>query len=407
MSLGISRQALLGTFFAGTVMFTPSSYALFEDDYHISSDQDNINVDLDRRTFREIKHFIDQGYPDQSIFLHGVGLGISIDDLVYLTAQADPENAERHAQNAIDMLPSLPGWACREGRLTADSRFAKNYTADQLEPVNSIEEIAQRFFENNQRLTPFPEWTGNQFHATVNTNELADHITDEFWYFVGRNDRPVNEGVMVSLYRHENRIVVDGNLGQVRRAQEAGQQTMPVVIIYNEDYQRPISAFGEDPQLDEVVEAFFDEETQVTLVPNWKGPYADFHTLTSIEDLEEFVDLPEKEDIDEEYYKQLVTELKAKGFEQKPVLVTLYNNDRKVWVDNPARVRAAKEMGFEQVPLAYLYHSLDRLPCGVTPGDNCRDRIRRAAGLARESQPSPVRAPPPPPPSEGGNPSPS
>ena len=83
---------------------------------------------------------------------------------------------------------------------------------------------------------------------------------------------------------------------------------------------------------------------------------------------------------------QIKNELRNSGFNDKPVLISLYDNDRKVWVDQPERLTAARELGIEDVPVVYLYHSIDRLACGVEPGNDCEDRIRKAAEIGGSIQ---------------------
>ncbi len=387
------------------VVYMSASYALFEDDSHISSDRDNISRDIDRRTFNEIRHFIDEGYPVQSIYLHGVSQGISIDDLVYLMTSADPDNTDEYVNTAIDMLPFLPGWACRSGSLDRYSPI--HYSPSQLPEVASLQDIADSFFERNERLSPFPDWSNNEVHVSVPTAEVQQYLNSEYWYNVGRNNRPMNEGIMVSLYKYDNSIVVDGNLGQVQQAIQNGVATVPIVVIYNEVSQRPISRFGSDVTTGQIVDAFFDDQTQVTLVPNWKGPYGDYHHIADIDELEQYVELPAKEDVEAGRWQAMQGELNRFGFSEKPVIVVLYGHQ--VWVNEPDRLAAAKELGMTEAPVVYLYHSIDRLPCGIAPGRDCEERIRRAAGVKQPTGASSSGQNNiiPPPPSTGGNPSPS
>ncbi len=385
--------------------YMSASYALFEEDIHISGDKDSISLALDSRTFNEIRDFIRNGYPAQSIYLHGIGLGISIDDLVFLMARADPDNTDEYVNIAIDMLPFLPSWACRSGVM---DRYAPNdYSPGQLPEVASLQDIADRFFENNERLSPFPDWSNNNVHANVPTAEVQQYLNPEYWYNVGRNDRPVNEGIMVSLYKHDNSIVVDGNLGQLQQAIQNGVATVPIVVIYNETFQRPISAFGSDVTTGQVIDAFSNDQTQITMVPNWQGSYGDYHHIADIDELEQYVELPAKEDVEASLWQAMQVELTRSGYSENPVIVMLYG--QQVWIDEPERLAAAKDLGVTEVPVIYLYHSIDRLPCGIAPGRDCEDRIRRAAGVKQSTGASSSGQNNiiPPPPSLGSNPSPS
>ncbi len=364
--------------------WSTQTMALYQDDVHISSDRDIISADVNARVHDEIRTFLDSGYPIQSVYLHGVALGFTIDDIVYLSVSVRPDEAERYLDVALDMLPTLPAWACRDQSETADARYAPVQSADELGPVVSLSTITSKFFDENIRLSPMPEWTRNHAHLRVPTNELADLVGDGYWYRNDRDDRPVNEAVFVSLYRYEQQVVVDGNLGQVRDAIERGDAATPVVVIYNNEMQRPVSDFGEGPRLADVVGAYLGQEISLTSVPDWRDPYSDYQHTASIEEFEEFTTIPTREEIDDARWDKIVTELRADGFQRKPVIVSMYFDSSRVWVDQPDRLTAARELGMETVPVVYLHHSIDRLPCGVAPGRDCEERIRRAAELASQ-----------------------
>jgi len=359
------------------------AFALFEDDVHVTSDSDAVKLDVDRRVLEEVVQLLDHGYPLQSIYLHGVGRGMPIDDMVFLATRARPAEAARNARVAIEMLPSLPAWACHDDAHSSDDRYAPVYSADELGPITTIREVSTRFFEYNERLSPFPNWSEDQVHARVPTSELRDLASEGHWYKNTWADRPENSGIFVSLYRHENRILIDGNLDQIAEATAAGEASMSVVIVYNDEFQRPVSDFG-DVQTEDVVDAYFDRGLELTHVPNWNKPYGDFHHVSSIENIEQYVDLPEKDEIDEARWEALEVELSGAGFNEQPVLISIYENDHKVWVDEPERLTVAKSLGMDSAPVTYLYHRIGRLACASVPGDDCEDRIWRAAGLERD-----------------------
>lgn len=365
-----------------SLLASSGALALYEDDTRISTDAGAVSRDVETAAFSEIQGLLRQGYPVQSVYLHGVSKGLSIDDLVFLSVRADPASAARFADAAIDMLPVLPVWACRDDSDDAAKRFAPVVGAGGGDAVVSIQTIAQRFFDDNVRVGPFPDWTGDEIHVQVPTVELAQLIRDGFWYRNDRADRPVNRGIMVSFYQHDRSIVVDGNPGRVRQALEQGESSVPVVLLYNEERQRPVSDFGENPSVGDIAAAFFDERLRLTHVPDWRDPYGDYHDVAEIAEFEEFLTLPSREEIDDARWSKLITELRAEGFERKPVIVSMYFEGNRVWVDEPDRLTAARELGMEQAPVVYLYHGIDRLPCGVAPGGDCEERIRTAAELA-------------------------
>lgn len=364
------------------LMMSPGAFALYEDDVRISSDRGLASADIESAAFGEIRDLLAKGYPVQSVYLHGVARGISIDDLVFLSVRYQPERAARFAEIAIDMLPVLPEWACRDDSQDAANRFAPVVATGDSEPVVSIGVVASKFFEENVRVGPFPDWTRDEAHLRVPAAELLELLGDDYWYRNNRDDRPVNRGVNISLYQHDGSIVVDGNLGQVQNAIDNGEESIPVVVIYNEERQRPVSEFGADPVVGDIVAAYFAERLRLTHVPDWQDPYGDYHTVADIAEFEQFVTLPSREEIDDARWDKITTELAADGFSRKPVIVSMYYNGSRIWVDEADRLTAARELGIEQAPAAYLYHSIDRLACGVAPGGDCENNIRAAAELA-------------------------
>ena len=76
--------------------------------------------------------------------------------------------------------------------------------------------------------------------------------------------------IFVSLYRDTKEIVVGGGTDAIRAAQSAGKATVPVVIVYNHSFQRPLSRFGAEASVSDVANEFFNNRIEVTPVPEWK-----------------------------------------------------------------------------------------------------------------------------------------
>ena len=53
-------------------------------------------------------------------------------------------------------------------------------------------------------------------------------------------------------------IVVGGGTDAIRAAQSAGKSTVPVVIVYNHSFQRPLSRFGSEASVTDVANEFFN-----------------------------------------------------------------------------------------------------------------------------------------------------
>jgi len=155
---------------------TTASMAALQDDHYIQHSDDQFSrMEIDTHTYNEIKRFIQQGMPPASVILHGVGLGIPIDDVVQMCTLADGSRAQLFYDTAISLLPSLPGWACRSSRSSA-GRHGRNFGAESLGPAPSVQEVASRYFDSDARITPFPNWQSGERHINASTQELVSML---------------------------------------------------------------------------------------------------------------------------------------------------------------------------------------------------------------------------------------
>ena len=242
-----------------------------------------------------------------------------------------------------------------------------------------------------------------------------------FWYrrdssrsaSTPRTERPV----LVSLYAENEEVVLDMSRQELEELKSLGEDNLPVVFYYNKTFQAPVGQFDEDATLDDIMDDFSARGEQLTPVPLLNT--GDYHLPVSGDELEDLFDIPDSDEISPERMKVLKQDLQRDGFSKKPVVLTMYSEKNSSWIDDPERVRAALDLGVEDIPVALLYHRLDRMTCGAVP--NCVRRmcsaISCAGGSANscnlpEFQFDPLRQPngsfggfPPPPPTEDNNPS--
>ncbi len=343
-----------------------STLAEVGNDVHIQSSNDAIRLEIDRRTFNEIQTFLKLGYPPVSVMLHGVTLGVTINDMVFLAVKSDVRRAQEFYDTAVALLPSLPGWAIQDESEGAD-RYIVVYEAGELGSRPTVAEVARRFFEENKRLGPLPEWFTGGFHVRVSIDELANLAKDAWWYQSG-NLQPEslshasNRPIFVSLYQDNNEIILDSGMQRIQDAQRRGLQDLPVVFIFNDRRYRPISRYGEDVSVKEIVDDFFNVGRRLTPVPEWK--VGDHHMLASVEELSRIVEALDRDDVDPERWAAITEEIRSAGFD-RPLLLSLFNSgDGRVWANEADRLAAAIEMGLDEIPVVFFYHDIGRLPCG-------------------------------------------
>ncbi len=378
---GIRRWGL-GLLFVACLA-TGTAHALLEDDVHVMyPDDDALRFDIDRRTFEQIQTLLRSGYPIAAVLLRGVQLGVPIDYMTNLAVQARAERAREIYETAITLLSSLPGWSCREGG--RDYPYYGLYRAEALGAQPRIGEIARRYFEEDLQLKPFPRWLTGDEHARISSAELAPLVdTDQRWYSLidaKDADALTPRPVFVSLYKDQMDIVVDDNLDLVGDAVRRGDPDVPVVVIYNQVHQQPVSRF-EAPTVESVSKRFFEEGIQLTPVPLWEE--GDHHFVAQISELKSRFNMPSKKDVGEERWARLEADIAENGF-VKPVLITLYEDGERQWIDDADRVAVADAAGFTELPVVMFYHALDRLPCGEAA--TCTELVCCAARAGEAAQ---------------------
>ena len=358
---------------------------LYLDRRPLSGSEDSLNpidtdyLDFDRRMLSELESFLKAGYPAPSVIYHAVSLGMSVDYALYLATKGVPERAQELYQAAAGMVPYLPGWACGTG--STSGLYSPVYELSDLPDERSVREVAKRFFKDRARLAPFPDWPQKDFHMMASITELLELVDEHFWYQVGPpSDTPgghPRESVMVSLYPDPKQIVVDATKEKLLQLQQEGKDRVAVTFMYNRKYHRPASRFDEDVTLERVIDSFFSDAVELTPVPMWQ--VGDHHLVVKTKELVKLFEILEKDEIPPARYSQVIKKLQEDGFSKQPVMVTLLRGNGK-WLDRPERVRAAMELGMEQVPVTIFYHRVNRQACGAPA--TCYERLCAAAVCA-------------------------
>lgn len=405
-----------GIFSCAVLVAAHPSFAEIRNDVHIQSDGDAVRLDIDTRTYKETLAFFEAGYPTASVILHAVSQGMSINDAVYLAVKANREKAEEIYSVATGLLPSLPGWVCHTDEWAA-GRYASEISIDELGPQPTVAAVSQRFFDNNQRLVPFPEWQAGQAHMTAAVSELDALPRQQWWYRAPdatmSDDEVLAQPLFVSMYAGSRTVLVDNNMGHIEAAKRRGLTTLPVVVVYNQPNVYAVGELGADAKVSDVAQRYFNGGQEITPVPEWaEGQY---HLMAKREDLESLFELPRKEDIDPQRWAQIEEDLRQNGFSKRPMLLTLVDNNR-MWADDTVRLAVARDLGIENVPVVYFFHGVHRQACGVS-ATLCAEQICDAL-VAGGGDPAACTAPPaagagtapltlPPPPPAGGTASPS
>lgn len=353
----------------GCSALTPYQMLSKSGDDRLASDWLNFEVG----THKEIKYFLEQGYPPTSVLLHAISMGVTLDQSLYLAIRADQTRAQDFYTAAADMAASLPGWVC--GTSVVEDEYSPTYDVNDLSSPRTVREVAERYFESNRRLFPFPSWPDGDFHMLATVDELLEMARGNYWYRPGPPQRAAGgnprDSVFISLYKHDKSIVIDTAKSELRRLKQAGVDRVPVIFFYNRDYQRPVSELPDNTDIERVLGLFFDNGLELTPVPMWS--VGDHHITVDADQLTQLFDIPERDEIPKQRLARLTAELQDENFERKPIMVSLLRDGRYRRLAEPDRVRAAIDLGLQQFPLTFFYHRVDRQACAAPA--TCMERL--------------------------------
>jgi hypothetical protein len=361
---------------------------------------------------RQVEWMMQNRYPPASIILSSVNRGMTLADTVFFMSKAQPEQAGNIYALAVDMMPSLPGWACSAAS-GMPNRYDRAINPHEL-PAVTLEAISRLYFEQGKRFMKYPKWEQNQGNAYITLDELIHFKEreieasgqDSWWY---RPDGRVKTDVlMVSLYPSGQRVVIDARLEQLREMKQGGALTAPVMLLYTEDSQFPMSDLNRDPDeiapgngntvasgaasapskrdgnpyvdysddeisASEVIARFGATGQRVSPTRDWHR--GDHHLQVKVEELQSLFDIPAREDVPVADWRRWEEQL-AQGLE-KPLLISLYEgagDDR--WLDEAGLVAVAADKKIDRLPVVFFYHSNQRQACGLPAA--CADQLREA-----------------------------
>ena len=339
---------------------------------------------MERRFAEKIENFVSNNYPATSIIVHALASGLTIDKAIYLMTRADRSRAEEFFRTAYNMQSSLPGWVCSSGAGGAGDAYSQYYDVNDLPPRRLVRDVADRYFDEQQIMEPFPDWFSGDFHMLAWVDELIELSSENesHWYEKAARQSVADNGlqkpILISLYADTEDVVLDISRDDLELLKSRGAERLPVVFYYNKDYQRPVGEFEEDPELDEVLDAFHSRSEELTPVPLLAS--GDFHFNVELDEFDDLFEIPEVDDIDPERFDALTRDLQTNGFNTGPVVVTAYSGSSSSWLDDPERVRAAMELNMETAPTAVLFHREERMACSAVP--NCIRRMCQALTCA-------------------------
>lgn len=275
--------------------------------------------------------------------------------------------ADETGVRCIQRIPQFMDWPCSTD--AAKSRMFKTYTVEELVSSNKAREIVQRYFEVPEVIQPIPRWKEGEYHMLMSLDDILQFSSDEYWYHTDPSrdllDEKRPKTLLISLYVGINQVVIDGpHLKALDR--HYGGQDIPVVFDFNDSNVVPISYFGPNVSLEEVLKANMERGINVDSAPMWE--LGDFNIRPSIDEMRKYFDIPALDQIPAERLQALKADLEANGFRTKPIFVTILGGSNSMVVDQPQRVAVAASMGMNRIPVHLTIVQPDVLVARCGPG---------------------------------------
>jgi len=307
--------------------------------------------------------------------------------------------ADENKLNCIKKVPEFLDWPCSTD--AAKSRKFATFTIGDLTSTdNRVKEIVQRYFEIPEVIEPIPNWLEGESHMSLRFNEIVPFSGPDFWYkpspAIDILDEKRPRTLLISLFVGTNQVVIDNHTIDALK-KNFGNSEIPVVFVFNDSNVVPVSYFGPNASLEEIQKAFNERRIKLADVPMWQ--LGDHHFSPTAEEFRKLFKLPAIADIDPLRVEALRAQLETYGFSKKPVFVTFLEGGG-LYIDDPARVAVALEMGIESIPTVINFVEQDdhlrRCGPGTPAGSSGVSGATTPIGGA--NPPPGVVVPPPPPP---------
>lgn len=272
----------------------------------------------------------------------------------------------------IKSTPKFLDWPCSSD--AAQSRKFKTYSVDDLaaqgfEQTRLTREIVRRYFDIPEVIEPVPNWKEGESHTLLDYKDIIQYASAEYWYKPNADrellDPKRPKVLQISLYVGTHTVVVDGHMADALH-RHYGDEKIPVVFVFNDSNSVPISYFGPNTSLEELLKAFNDRGIKVADVPMWE--LGDFMLAPTADEFEKFFELPTLDEIDPLRKEALGAELETYGFTRKPVFVTMLEGSEKMYVDDPDRLRVAISMKLNKIPTVVIFVEQDTYLRRCGPG---------------------------------------
>lgn len=289
------------------------------------------------------------------------------DDQVVELGPGQAGFADETGIKCIERIPAFMDWPCSTD--AAKSRMFATYSIEDLPEGNKAREIVRRYFEVPEVIEPVPRWKEGEYHLMMSADDIYQFSSEEYWYMpdspgaISDPRRP--KTLQIALFVGINQVVLDSQHLKELSKHYAGAD-IPVVFTFNDSNMVPISYFGPNVSLEEVLKANNERGINIASVPMWE--LGDHNIRPTVVEMHKYFDIPAVEDIPADRRAKLQADLEANGFSKKPVFVSILGGSENMVVDQPRRVAVAESMGWSDIPALVTIVQPDILVQRCGPG---------------------------------------
>jgi len=310
-------------------------------------------------TRAEILDLINHKEDTSQVYLQGLSLGLPIDELLQASVRNDVDNGNRYLKSAGGLLP-LVGFR-------SDDTFGSYSLSDVSAP--SATSVIDRFFANDERVAEQPDWQVGEYHLMVPVSELkalSNKYNDGNYWYVSDDASQIASAarpVFIQLYTEHDYAIIN-DIDKVNRLMASNPSAeLPVVFVFNDVLERPVSQMTQPATVANIVEDYRQYDLMVTPPPEWS--LREYHSMVSIQSLEDYFGLPTSQDMASEKWAEIVSKVKNNGIHDSFIVTVLKNgaasNEKSAILNRADLVSAAKYLGYTEVPVSYFYTDERRL----------------------------------------------
>lgn len=254
----------------------------------------------------EVLRLLSKDTPSMMVFMTALSMGLDIESVLQASVKYEPEKSRDLAASAVNLLPILT---------ESDNYLYSGYELEDLEREDSnvpysVEQVAERFFEQRLVLRPYPDWFEGQFHLMASAAELKRLQApqkDVRWYRTKTTeDNTSRRPIFVSLYEATSSVLIDGEERIDQALKEDPNAQLPVVFIFNRLNERSIDELGYPKTVRGVQNAYTEQNLMLTPSPEWQ--LGEYHMYANIDELGDTFNLPEQRDFEPEAWQKLIEE---------------------------------------------------------------------------------------------------